>query len=231
MKVQTYTEMECLGLVPYVNFPSQLRQANAAISHLFAAGVSSQNLQIISDSAGANLVIQVLSHALHPINSIPRSPLTPMLEGTMPPIRGIYMLSPWTFHGMRYGNVVHSNCFDENDANDFASASMLRYWASSVFPHISREQQPYIEAAVAPSDWFDDVHLLVDRILVTAAQYECLRDHIVEFCHTQLASVESLKLVLVEGAVHGDPILTAGTPEGKGTKQKIVAWLKEGFDI
>lgn len=41
----------------------------------------------------------------------------------------------------------------------------------------------------------------------------------------------SLKLVLVEGAVHRDPILTAGILEGKEIKRKVVAWLKEGFDI
>ncbi|KAF7974630.1 hypothetical protein HWV62_11616 [Athelia sp. TMB] len=217
------------GLAPYVNFPTPLRQANTALSHLFSLGVSPQCLQIIADSAGAHITLQGLSHALHPqiLDAIPRSPLAPMLDNprSMPRLKGIYLLAPYTYHDAAH----QSACFKENDGRDFASAAQYWYWGSRM-PCLPREQHPFIEAAAAPLDWFDGADRVVERMLVTAGEYELLRDHIIDFCRVHLQKFKALTFILVEEGVHGDPILTIGQPEGAKATEKIVAWLKEGFE-
>lgn len=187
-------------------------------------GVAPQNLQIIADSAGGNIILQALSHALHPLDYISPSPLAPMLIGDMPPLRGLYLLAPFITLGIN-----SQDKFDENGPHDFASASAYRYWGS-LLPVAPPHVKSYVEASVAPLDWFDGTVQLVDRMLVTAAQYECLRDHIIDFCRIHLSKFPDLTFILVEGGIHGDPILTAEANEGREVTQKIVKWLKEGFD-
>ncbi|KAF7974495.1 hypothetical protein HWV62_12054 [Athelia sp. TMB] len=217
------------GLAPYVNFPTPLLQANAALSHLFSHGVTPQHLQIVADSAGANIILQVLSHALHPmvVNTIPRSPLAPMLDSAdgMPRLKGIYMLAPYIY----FDTARRSACYEENGACDVASAVQYRY-CGAIIPSVPRNQYPFIEPAVAPQDWFEDAGRVVERMLVTTGQYEVSRDHIVDFCRDHLRNIEELTCVLVEGGVHGDPILTFDQAEGKKVTDKIVSWLKDGFE-
>ena len=186
-------------------------------------------MQIVADSAGANIILQVLSHALHPtvVDTIPRSPLAPILAGTagMPRLKGIYMLAPYIY----FDTARRSACYEENGACDIASAAQYRYYGA-IIPSVFRNQYPFIEPAVAPQDWFDDAGRLVERMLVTTGQYEVIRDHIIDFCRDHLRNIDELTCVLVEGGVHGDPILTFGQPEGKKATDKIVAWLKDGFE-
>lgn len=215
-----------LALIPHAYFPTQLSQANTALSHLFTMGVAPQNLQMIADLAGGNLVLQALSHALHPLNSIPPSPLAPMLTGGMPPMGGIYLLAPFVTHG-----ISGKDTWAENSAHDFASAASCQYWASlSGIPDVPPHIKAFLEASTAPLDWFDDTSCLVDRMLVTAAQYECQRDDIAGFCRTHMSKLQDLMFILVEGGIHGDPILTTEEDEGREVTQTIVKWLKASFD-
>lgn len=170
------------------------------------------------------MVLQCLSHALHPLDSIPRSPLAPMLVGNMPPIKGIYLISPGVYNG--------GTCpsYEENNDHDFVDADTIRRWTSTSFPLIPREQQPYIEPSAAPPRWFDNVPLVVSRILVSVGEYELLRDAVVSFCHIQLKSFKELDVIIMEEGTHIDPILTPDTPEGQDLKEKIVLWFKHGFE-
>ncbi|KZP26728.1 hypothetical protein FIBSPDRAFT_928414 [Athelia psychrophila] len=79
-------------------FPTQVTQANLAIAHLCKYGVRPENLKLIGDSAGGNLILPLFSHALHdiPDPGFPPSPLRSIIDGTiyMPSIRGAYGLVP-----------------------------------------------------------------------------------------------------------------------------------------
>ncbi|THU98688.1 alpha/beta-hydrolase [Dendrothele bispora CBS 962.96] len=55
-------------------FPTQLNQVTRAIEYLFSLGIKPANLQLVGDSAGANIILQLLSHTLHPVPEIPPSP-------------------------------------------------------------------------------------------------------------------------------------------------------------
>ncbi|KIK70722.1 hypothetical protein GYMLUDRAFT_65938 [Collybiopsis luxurians FD-317 M1] len=57
------------SVLPEGAFPAQLHQATRAIEYLFANGCDPSNLQLVGDSAGGNLLWQLLSHLLHPIPS------------------------------------------------------------------------------------------------------------------------------------------------------------------
>lgn len=60
----------------------------AAVDHVLASGVQPSNLHLL---AGANLILQPISHTLHPLVSIPTSPLTG--KGA---IGSASLISPWT---------------------------------------------------------------------------------------------------------------------------------------
>jgi acetyl esterase/lipase len=64
----------CVALAPEYPFPTQLRQALAAIEHLLGKGLSPFNI-IAGDPAGGNLVFQVASQMQHPHTSLPTVPL------------------------------------------------------------------------------------------------------------------------------------------------------------
>ncbi|KAH8977129.1 Alpha/Beta hydrolase protein [Lactarius akahatsu] len=69
--------------------PTQLRQANAALTHLLQKGIPPSNIVIGGDSAGANLTLQLASHLLHPLVSIPAPP------SLSQPFAGALLISPW----------------------------------------------------------------------------------------------------------------------------------------
>ena len=59
--------------MPESPFPTQLRQANAALTHLLNRGIPPENIIVGGDSAGRNLSLQLVSHVLHPLPSLPPS--------------------------------------------------------------------------------------------------------------------------------------------------------------
>ncbi|KAJ3837268.1 Alpha/Beta hydrolase protein [Lentinula raphanica] len=73
------------SVIPSASFPTPLWQASQAIKHLISVEhVDPSNLQLFGDSAGGNLVSQILSSMLHPPFSPPIIP-----PGTR--LRGAYM--------------------------------------------------------------------------------------------------------------------------------------------
>ncbi|KAF5378217.1 hypothetical protein D9757_009173 [Collybiopsis confluens] len=63
------------SLIPVSDFPTPLRQTCQALNHLLTVEkVKPSNLQLVGDSAGGNLVSQVLSTMLHPLFSPPIIP-------------------------------------------------------------------------------------------------------------------------------------------------------------
>ncbi|KAK7026436.1 hypothetical protein VNI00_015671 [Paramarasmius palmivorus] len=76
-----------LALIPDAPFPTILRQAVKGLQLLLDDGVKAENLQLSGDSAGGNLVLQVLSHILHPLDNVPTV--------NCGPIKGAYLMSPW----------------------------------------------------------------------------------------------------------------------------------------
>jgi acetyl esterase/lipase len=208
-------------------FPTQLHQLINAVTILFEAGLRPENLQLCGDSAGGNLILQLFSHTLHrfPDPSFPQSPLTPVLEGKMKAIRGAYLMSPWLNLNAVGGS------FEENSHKDILPRKTYQDWGRIVLSPIPREHHNYIDSHTTPPAWFDGISTLVDRILVTAGDSECMRTDIVTLANEILGKHhDNVKLIVQENGVHIEPIFGFTGKNGKGEiTATLVQWFKEGF--
>ncbi|KAL0952841.1 hypothetical protein HGRIS_007066 [Hohenbuehelia grisea] len=209
------------SLWPEATFPTPLCQTALAINHLLASGVHPSNLQLVGDSAGANIITQVLFHILHPLDGVPSVKLSS-------PISGAFMISPWASLS------ANSPSRAKNHPFDVVTATKLRSWGDSILADVPAPLRSYIEAADAPEAWFDGIDRVVDRIFITAGGLECLRDDIVRFAEKLKTRHPRVELVVQRGGVHDDMIMdfTAGLPEDQlGELWPIcIQWFAAGFE-
>ncbi|KAK7438597.1 hypothetical protein VKT23_017932 [Stygiomarasmius scandens] len=199
-------------------FPAQLIQLNRAIDHLFSTGVKAANLQLVGDSAGANLILQLLSHTLHPVPDISLSPLS--TDGKNP-IRGVCLVSPWV--ALNEASPSHF----ENDAYDVVGSRSLLHWGSAYLSSVPSFLQHYSKVNSTPKDWFEGIDKTVTRILITAGGNEVLRDDGTRL-NEMLAKVHpEVKIIVQAGGVHDDPILDsgAGIKSFSYVAQLMTAWF------
>ncbi|KAG6848290.1 hypothetical protein H0H93_001481 [Arthromyces matolae] len=206
------------ALVPTARFPVQLKQAVLAVQHLIAEGVEPKNLQLTGDSAGANLILALFSHALHPVPNVPRLELSG-------PIRGAYLLSPWLA-------VTKEGSMTTNDDSDIIGTDVLLYWGNTVLRAVPDKYSPYMEASTAPKDWFAKLSDVVERVLITAGDAECLRDSIVTFADRLRGEHPKVDFVLQKYGVHDDPYFDFYWPEKKQGELTpvILDFFASGFD-
>ncbi|KAJ7452130.1 Alpha/Beta hydrolase protein [Mycena galericulata] len=205
-------------LAPTATFPTPLKQARLALEFLVSAGVKPQNLQLVGDSAGGNLLVQVLSQLLHPLEAVPEI----RLPG---PLRGVCLISPWV------NLSADSKSHAENDALDFLSARTLAGWGAQILAGVPDADRPFAEAVRAPEGWFAGVDQHVERVLVTAGGAECLRDDIVVFGEAFKKHHPNTELVVQSGGLHEDPFLDFLVNDSKrgSVTPLIVEWLAAGF--
>lgn len=208
-----------LALVPTATFPTQLKQAVLALQRLISMGVDPQNIQITGDSAGANLVLQLFSHILHPFPGVPRVELSA-------PLRGAYLMSPWMSFTVQTASAI------TNGVSDAIGDGVIASWGSHVLAGIPESQRPYLEAVKAPDTWFEKIGTVVDRILITGGDAERLRDDIITF-NTQICRHHGdVQFILQKYGVHNDPQFDFMTKEKKlgELTPLIVEWFTNGFD-
>ncbi|KAF8230747.1 alpha/beta-hydrolase [Tricholoma matsutake] len=201
-------------LIPSATFPTQLKQAVVAIEHLLSTGVQPQNIQIVGDSAGGNLAIQLISHLLHPVMGVRALNLPSR-------IRGIYLMSPWVQLQGTEGSLT------SNDDTDIIGTKCINTWGKNVLEGVPDSWLHYVEANRVPDSWFNSVDTVIDRMLITAGSMECFRDSIEVFAK-QICSVhDGATFWMQENGVHNDPLLDFF---GKGVKlgtmtPQILEWI------
>jgi len=206
------------SLAPIATFPTPLKQARLALQFLLSAGVKPQNLQLVGDSAGGNLILQLISQILHPRESVP--------EFRLPtPLRGVCLISPWT--NLSGG----STSFVKNEGLDFVSSRNLVDWGSRILADVPDTDRAFAEPVKAPEWWFDGVDRLVERVLVTAGGAECLQDDIVAVGEAIKKHHPNTEVVVQAGGLHEDPFLDfiVGESELGSLTPLIVEWLAAGF--
>jgi acetyl esterase/lipase len=207
-----------IALVPEAMFPTPLKQVVTAINHLMDLGVDPQNMQFLGDSAGGNLILQVLGHLLHPLESERVPPLS------LPaPFKGAYLMSPWVDLSDIFGTLSSGN------GTDTLTPDVIKYWGSQVLGPVPGKCLDYLEANSAAEDWWKGVDAFVDRVLVSAGQEECLKNEIIRFQSTFDNFHSHVKLEVHNG-VHNDPMndFAVGEKNGKMTNL-IIDWLTVGF--
>ncbi|KAJ3914779.1 Alpha/Beta hydrolase protein [Lentinula edodes] len=221
------------SLVPVSQFPTPLWQTSRAINHLLTVeNVKPSNLVLVGDSAGGNLVSQVLSSMLHPLFTPPIIP-----RGTQ--LRGAYMMSPWiSLTGIYENHPLPS--FTENDHCDVIGKESLLKWGQTVLsgaPNPFTTDFPYLEPINAPADWYAHLPDIVDRVFVSTGGAECLRDADEIFFREKIKPYhEKCEYYEMEGGVHNDPFFDFQVAEGplggkrQGLTPRVLQWVWGCFE-
>ncbi|KAG6883609.1 hypothetical protein C0993_005184 [Termitomyces sp. T159_Od127] len=144
------------------------------------------------ESAGGNLVFQLLSHMLHPVQDVPRLTLSA-------PFSAAYPMSPWVSLTGKIGSML------TNGDSDVLGIEASSYWGRIVLDGVPEKYRPYLKPYYAPEDWFADLSTVVRRVLITAGDAGWLRDDIVVFVDRLRKNYPELQFVLQDHGVHCDP--------------------------
>ncbi|KAK1621702.1 Alpha/Beta hydrolase protein [Colletotrichum phormii] len=163
-------------LVPEARYPTQLRQAIAALNQLILSGVKPNDLLIGGDSAGGNLACSVVRHICHPCHlEIPALRLENRLAG-------VFLVSPWL------SSKTTAPAFKENNYVDMLTTTcMSRATAELLHPRFPvRNKSDESDLAMAmPMDgdmaWVDEISTATKSLYITGGQQEAFRDDIRAF--------------------------------------------------
>lgn len=208
------------ALTPSSPFPTQLRQASAAVKHLLAKGVSPSNLVIGGDSAGGNLALQFLSHALHPFPGIPPPPTFSS------PLAGVLLISHWASFHQDFPS------FKQNDKKDNISCETIATFITVSARGIEPGQEPWFEPMASDVEWWRGLGGLVTRMMNTVGEVECLKDPIEEFARTRLGpNVQDLTCLVEKNGVHTDFLCDIAVGQGRDNPAylDVVSWLQDTF--
>ncbi|KAH6890845.1 alpha/beta hydrolase fold protein [Coprinopsis sp. MPI-PUGE-AT-0042] len=209
------------GLVPEAQFPVQLRQLCVALDHLLATGTHPSDIIIVGDSAGGNMILQLVSQLLHPLPDI--GPTT-RLEA---PLGGAYLMSPWVT-----GKTTSASF--QKPVPDLFDAPTIEEWAGAYAKDIPDSQKQYFEFSSTKASWFKGMSKYVKRVMVSAGDEERFLDDVVDFTTNKLPQNElDLRLEVQAGGVHIDPYFDFSLTDRPSSTGKltpiIIDWLKEGF--
>ncbi|KAJ3513165.1 hypothetical protein NLJ89_g3105 [Agrocybe chaxingu] len=210
-----------LALIPEAYFPTQLTQLVRAIHHLFQQGIHPSNIHFAGESAGGALVLQLLSHILHPVPNVP--PIAAKFGSAC-------IMSPWvSVDGKTGSHLLNSN-------NDVLPAYTWAYLGEQSAPSFevpglgAEGARPYLEALNAPEDWWYGLSGVVKRVFVSVGEYECLRDDVVEVAR-KLGKEGFVTTVVQTKGVHNDQYLDvmAGEKRPGELTLKITEWLEQNL--
>jgi acetyl esterase/lipase len=208
-----------LALTPYSPYPTQLRQANAALSHLLKKGISPANIMVGGDSAGGNLALQLASHILHPLPSIPPPPALPQA------LAGMLLISPWCSYSL--DSPGHSR----NDRKDVLSRDTYVRFTKLVTPGVTPELKSHCEPLSASAEWWKGLDGAYARVLLTVGEYECRIDSILEMAVIISHHVKDTVTRVEPGALHEEAILKFRSGNGGVGKdyEAMVEFLSRSF--
>jgi acetyl esterase/lipase len=200
------------ALAPEHQFPTQLRQASAALAHLLDTGVPAGDIIIGGDSAGGNLALTLLSHLQHPHPDLPPVPLAA-------PLSGAFVVSPGVSRDvqgipMRTEDSVHPRAY----VNWYAAApgGDVGVWSGA-------------SALFAADGWWAPLAAVTRRVLVTTGSAEAFSSRQIAFAQRLLVESPGTQVECVEeeGAVHISPISDlAALGDGPGKAAKHIAqWV------
>ena len=209
-----------LALVPAANFPTQLTQIVLAVQHLLSTGLAPHNIQLVGDSAGANIIVQLISHILHPAADVPTLSVTS-------PFGNVLLVSPWVcLFPKAEGSIV------TNSKKDLFTIPAALHPASFILENTPESGYIYLDHMNAPEGWFDDITKVAGKVLITAGDNESLRDTITVFAKKICDVHPEATYIVQENGIHDDPVLEFVVPAPKtigDLTTKVVDWLASGW--
>jgi len=205
--------------------PSMLQQVVAGLHHIISLGVNVEDIQLVGDSAGGNLVLQLLLHGIHPVRDKTIPPLN--LDGKK--LAGAYLMSPFLVMTPR----KTSPSWEMYDGIDRVSADALAGFGHQALLSTIKtpELLPYVDQSYRPEGWYEGLDGIVERILVTAGGNECLKDDIVGVAEA-IGKVHRRTRLLVDArGMHDEPLAdyTAGETRVGELTPVIMKWFAESF--
>ncbi|KND86227.1 hypothetical protein TOPH_09147 [Tolypocladium ophioglossoides CBS 100239] len=208
-------------LSPGARFPTQLRQAAAALGALLDAGVQPADIVIGGDSAGGNLTMQLLGHLLHPHEDARRIDLAE-------PLAAAFLVSPWL------GCNTTSRSFRENENNDMLSKAIMEKLCTEYFggaegaSHAAAGGNAWAAPLDGDQNWLQGVDNLVPNIYVTVGKREVLADHGVGLVQAlrRLSALGNIRLEESEGEAHDFILLEGQANKAGDATKRMKDWFK-----
>ncbi|KAJ7043693.1 hypothetical protein C8F04DRAFT_1251091 [Mycena alexandri] len=107
-------------------FPTQLNQLLSTIQHIIFTGVPASRVCLAGDSAGANILFQLVGHILHP------SPSPSELSSFV----GMCLISPWSGAG---------DIRTEDDSFDLVPSECLGLWMDTYLSTMPASHHVYVQ--------------------------------------------------------------------------------------
>lgn len=192
------------SLAPEAKYPTQLRQAIAALDHILGEGIFPRDLIIGGDSAGGNLAMQLLHHLSH-MKSVPQ--LSQLMAVRF---AGFFLVSPWV------SGHVDTVSFRENGLVDMLSASIVSQSQTHALGDLKETGIKDHPALPLDGDltWMGNIKHVTESIYITCGHKEVFRDPVLSFYEAicrrnpdleaklEVGSHEVHDWILLEG-VHG----------------------------
>ena len=197
------------SLAPDAKFPTQLRQAVAAMNYLLDTGIDPRNVILGGDSAGGNLAVQLLCHISQPRMGIE---VVRLHEGRF---AGIFLVSPWV------SGKTKTRSFKDNDDVDMLSKAIVTKTQEQVLLAEDAAVTHNLPNAALPLDgnlsWFCDIQRVTEAMYITCGGLEVFRDDICAFAEAmRIRNPQMLStLEIFDGEVH-DSILLEGEHDSIG---------------
>lgn len=206
-------------LAPAARFPVQMRQAVAGLRHLLAAGIRPGQIVVGGDSAGGNLAVQVLTHALRAYDAAGAA------LALDEPLAGAFLVSPLvtgdfggrSFRDGRPCDMISRGALAASDREMHRDRRfggvvgwLLPGWAL-VESREFREGKRWALMARVDDKWLGGMGRVVRRVYVTVGKHEILRDQgitLAEILRRENKDVD-VKLEVAEKEAH-DFILVEG---------------------
>ncbi|KAK7025235.1 alpha beta hydrolase fold protein [Favolaschia claudopus] len=201
-------------------FPTQMNQLHSAIRRVTSMGVPPSKICLGGDSAGGNIILQLLGNLLHPSSLIAPSISNSVLSN----FAGICLISPWT---------LPSSIRDEDDSFDLVPAGTLSQWMDTYLAATPEAHHVYVQHESAPQNWYDGLDKIAQRILITAGRNEVLYGSIVELFEAMEKAHPDVEMDVQENGVHCDVMFDiAAKSKIPHSREEIIAnWLHASFEL
>lgn len=180
------------SLAPSAAYPTQLRQAAAALRYLLETEARDPETVLLGgDSAGGNLACALMLHLARPHAEVARLELG---EGRR--LRGAMLISPW----VDFGTVAGS--FERNETRDYITVKALKH-ATSMFVGMGGKLDVYCHPSEADEEAWKDVAAKVGEILVWGGGGEVLIDGIRTFAGVVRRGFEMADELILDKELEG----------------------------
>ncbi|KAF6750437.1 Alpha/Beta hydrolase protein [Ephemerocybe angulata] len=205
------------------SFPLQLNQAVSAIQYLMDLGYQPEDIVLVGESSGGNLILQILLHILNP------SPIADPLElPKKSKLAGALAVSAWVSF-----TSTKAASYAENRHVDIITAFGYSGLSEVYLEGVPLSAYPYIDAASStPATWFEGLDGVVDKVLITAGERETSRDDIIKVGKQITQYHPRAKIIVQEDGLHADMFLDVPLNQQPPVKltDDIFQWLKEVVD-